>query len=86
MKAALNILLTPKYHPGSREDRVVKLDIQLSDQEAERLRALAEQVQLSLPDCARALLVEQLDQPAEEFEHAAARVLERNAELYRRLS
>ena len=62
------------------------LTLQLSDDTAERLEALAEKLGISPEEIVQAGLAEQLSSSGSEYEKAAARVLQRNAELYRRLS
>jgi hypothetical protein len=60
--------------------------IHLSDERAAQLRAWAEQVGLAPEDFLRRRVEQLLDRPDESFRQAAAYVLEKNAELYRRLA
>ena len=64
----------------------MKLTIDLSPAQAERLRHEAERLGLSPEDLARAAIADLLGSPADEFSAAAARVLRKNEELYRRLA
>jgi hypothetical protein len=60
--------------------------IELSPAQADRLRLEAERLGLKPEDPARAAIVDLLTSPGEEFKAAAARVLKKNEELYRRLA
>jgi len=62
------------------------LTIQLSDETADRLEALAEQLGMSLEEVAQLSLDDQIKRLDREYEEAAEEVLSKNAELYRRLS
>lgn len=62
------------------------LTIQLSDETADRLEALAEQLGMSLEEVAKVSIDDQLKRLDREYEDAAEQVLSKNAELYRRLS
>jgi hypothetical protein len=64
----------------------MKLAFELSVQQAEKLRAEAERLGLAPEDLARAALSDLLATPDAEFHAVAARVVEKNRELYRRLA
>lgn len=64
----------------------MKLSIDLSPAQAERLRREAERLGLTPEDLARAAIADLLATPGEEFRAAAERVLRKNEELYRRLA
>lgn len=64
----------------------MKLMIDLSPAQAERLRREAERLGLTPEDLARAAIADLLATPGEEFRLAAERVLRKNEELYRRLA
>jgi hypothetical protein len=64
----------------------MKLSIELSAAQAERLRLEAERLGLSPEDLARAVVADVLAAPAEDFKTAADRVIRKNQELYRRLA
>ena len=64
----------------------MKLTINLSPTQAERLREEAERLGLAPEELARAAIVDLLATPTEEFKRAADRVLRKNEELYRRLA
>jgi predicted transcriptional regulator len=62
------------------------LTIQLSDETASRLEALADQLGISLEEIAQISIDDQLKRLGQEYEEAAEEVLSKNAELYQRLS
>ena len=64
----------------------MKLSIDLSPAQAERLRLEAERLGLTPEDLARAAVADLLARTAEDFKTAAARVLKKNEELSRRLA
>ena len=64
----------------------MKLDIELSPAQAERLRQEAERLKVTPEELARAALSDLLAEPDESFKTAAERVLRKNTELYRRLA
>ncbi len=69
-----------------RYSTLVKLTIELSTAQADRLRQEAERLELAPADLARAAIVDLLAAPGDDFNRAAERVLRRNAKLYRRLA
>jgi predicted transcriptional regulator len=62
------------------------ISIQVSDEQAKRLAALAERFNLTVEELAGASVRELLAKPDERFEEIARRVLQKNEELYRRLA
>ena len=62
------------------------ITIQLPDDQAKRLAALAERCQVSPEGLVVAKVRELLNQPDKSFDNAARYVLKKNAELYRRLA
>jgi hypothetical protein len=64
----------------------MKLMIDLSPAQAERLCREAERLGLSPEDLGRAAIADLLATPGDEFRTAAERVLRKNEELYRRLA
>ncbi len=64
----------------------MKLAIELSPAEAERLHREAERFGIAPEDLARAALADLLAVPDDAFKAAAERVLRKNEELYRRLA
>jgi hypothetical protein len=60
--------------------------IPLSDERLAQLRLRAEQAGLAPEELLRRCVEQFLDRPDEPFRQAAAYVLEKNAELYRRLA
>ena len=64
----------------------MKLTIELSPAQAERLRQEAERLGLAPEDLAQAALADLLGTRDDDFRAAAERVLRKNEELYRRLA
>ena len=64
----------------------MKLSIDLSPAQADRLRLEAERLGLTPEDLARAAIADLLATTGDDFKAAADRVLKKNAELYRRLA
>ena len=64
----------------------MKLSIDLSPAQADRLRLEAERLGLTPEDLARAAIADLLAAMGEGFKVAADRVLKKNEELYRRLA
>ena len=62
------------------------LSIDLTDDTAKRLAAEAERLNVPVAQLAAAAVRDLLSQPAADFDQVAARVLEKNRELYRRLA
>jgi hypothetical protein len=61
------------------------LAIDLGDAESQRLREAAARLGVAPEELARALVTDHLAKPAADFDAAASFVLDKNAELYRRL-
>jgi hypothetical protein len=64
----------------------MKLAIELPPAQADKLREEAQRVGLTPEDFARAALADLLGTPDPEFRAVAARILQKNQELYRRLA
>ena len=64
----------------------MKLTIDLSPAQTERLRLEAERLGLAPEDLARAAVADLLANSDDEFKRASERVLRKNEELYRRLA
>lgn len=64
----------------------MKLSIDLSPAQADRLRVEAERLGLTPEDLARAAITDLLAATGEDFKAAADRVLKKNQGLYRRLA
>ena len=64
----------------------MNLAIDVPESELEQLRVVAKRLGMPVEEAARVLLAAQLAQPSPEFERVVERVLEKNKELYRRLS
>ena len=72
--------------PTTRYSTHMKVTIDLSSAQAERLRQEAERLGLTPEDLARAAVADLLTTRDGDFEAAAKRVLQKNQELYRRLA
>lgn len=70
----------------ARYDGPMKIAIELSPSQAERLRERAKGLGVSPEEVARAAVSDFLASPDDTFRTVAELVLERNAELYRRLA
>lgn len=72
--------------PATRYSTRMKVTIDLSPAQGERLRREAERLGLTPEDLARAAVADLLATRDDDFEAAAKRVLQKNQELYRRLA
>jgi len=61
-------------------------NLELDEQQFQRLQGIAKRLNVSGSDLAKAASNDLLAKPDSDFERAAARVLEKNSELYRRLA
>ena len=66
--------------------KMTTIPIQLRDEDADRLGDLAKRLGVSIEDLARVGVLEMLSRPDGDFEEVARSVLQKNAELYRRLA
>ncbi len=64
----------------------MSISLQLDDEQSARLQELAGELGVDAHELARAAVNDLLSRPDEEFDRAAKFVLEKNRELYRRLS
>jgi hypothetical protein len=64
----------------------MRLTIDLSPAQADRLRLAAERLGIAPEDFARAAIADLLVAPDDDFQAASERVLRKNEELYRRLA
>jgi hypothetical protein len=62
------------------------LNLELDEQQTQRLRDVARRLNVSVDDLAKAAINDLLAKPENDFEQAAVRVLKKNAELYGRLA
>jgi hypothetical protein len=62
------------------------LNLELDDQQIQRLQDAARRLKVSVNDLAKAAINDLLAKPDQDFESAAKHVLEKNAELYKRLA
>lgn len=64
----------------------MSISLDLNDQQSARLEELARELGVDPRELAKAAVNDLLMRPADDFERAAKFVLEKNRELYRRLS
>lgn len=64
----------------------MKLSVEMTDEQQRRLAKEAKRLNIAVEDLAGAAVRDLLTEPDGEFQQAAKRVLEKNRELYRRLS
>ena len=63
----------------------VALSIEIEEKDLNDLRKRADLLGMNIEDLARATILDLIRMPDADFETAATRVLDKNAELYRRL-
>ena len=64
----------------------MNIRLELSDEKSRRLADLARRLNVDVRDLALASIEDLLAKPEDDFDRAANRVLEKNAELYKRLA
>ena len=64
----------------------MSISFNLNDEHSKRLQQRASELGVDVQELARAAINDLLARPHEDFESAAKQVLEKNRELYRRLS
>jgi hypothetical protein len=74
-----------KYKAVLRQS-AVRISVDLSEEQAERLRSAAERLGVQPEDLAQAAVADLLRPPEGNFERVAEHVLRKNEELYRRLA
>ena len=62
------------------------ISLNLSDEQAARLEERARELGVDASELAKAVVNDLLSRPADDFDRAARLVLDKNRELYRRLS
>ena len=62
------------------------LNIELDARQAQRLQDVAQRLNVPVSELAKAAINDLLAKPESDFERAASRVLDKNAELYKRLA
>jgi hypothetical protein len=62
------------------------LNLELNEQQIRRLQEIASRLNVSVNDLAKAAINDLLAKPDSDFERAAAHVLKKNADLYKRLA
>jgi predicted DNA-binding protein len=65
---------------------MAEVTITLSTEELQRLKALGEREGLTIDQIVRLGVQDLINQPDDTFQKAAERILQKNAELYRRLA
>jgi predicted transcriptional regulator len=71
---------------GKPKEQTMSLSFDLDEEQSRRLEERARQLGVDPRELARAAVNDLLSRPADDFERAAAFVLEKNRELYRRLA
>jgi hypothetical protein len=69
-----------------RENMFMRLSVEIPEAQAQQLQEAAGRLGVRVEQLAQAAIADLMGQQAVDFENAAARVLEKNEELYRRLS
>ncbi len=64
----------------------VRITFELNDHQADQLQEVAQSLGIATEDLAKATVADWLAKPRDDFEKAAKYLLEKNEELYRRLS
>ena len=64
----------------------MKISVDLSKNEVDRLEKTAKRLGVPPEDLARAAMADVLGHPQEDFQRVVEQILEKNKELYRRLS
>ena len=64
----------------------MSISLQLSDEESRRLEEVAHELNVDPKELALAAIHDLVSRPSDDFDRAARHVLEKNRELYRRLS
>lgn len=72
--------------PSIGDSRQMTLNLDLDELQTQRLQDAARRLNVSVTDLAKAVINDLLARPDGDFERAATRVLEKNAELYKRLA
>ena len=70
----------------SGEKRIMKLAIQLTEAQEQRLIEVAARLNVPVESLAEAAVRELIAEPEGEFERVSKRLLEKNRELYKRLA
>jgi predicted transcriptional regulator len=64
----------------------MQITIELSEEQSQRLRSMAESLRVAPTDLGHAAVVDLLARPQGDFQQAAEYVLNKNRELYKRLA
>ena len=64
----------------------MSISLQLDDEQSRRLLEVARELHVDPTELAKAAINDLVSRPADDFDRAAKYVLEKNRELYRRLS
>lgn len=62
------------------------ISLQLDEEQSRRLVEVARELQVTPEELAKAVIDDLTSRPSDDFHQAATKVLEKNRELYRRLS
>ncbi len=64
----------------------MRISIELSEEQSDRLKSLAESLGIQPDELARATFLDLLAKPQDDFQKAAEEVLRKNKQLYERLA
>ncbi len=84
--SSVKVLSTVVSTAGEHYPFPMAISLRLPDDAERRLEEAATRLNVPVADLAAAAIRDLLTRPAEDFEDAARRVMEKNEELYRRLS
>ena len=73
----------PDYN---RIERIMTISVELDDEQSRRLLEIARELHVEPTELAKAAINDLTSRTADDFERASKHVLEKNRELYRRLS
>ena len=72
--------------PSDEDSKQMTLNLELDEQQTQRLQEAARRLNVSVNDLAKAAINDLLAKPDSDFERAATHVLSKNDELYKRLA
>jgi antitoxin FitA len=85
-RAGLELMEPLWYDALRRKPSMSTLSVELTDERMRELRAVAQRLGVAPEDLVRVSIDDLLSRPDEEFLATAAYLLQKNAELYRRLA
>ena len=79
-------LVNAVVRPSNGDSIQMTLNLDLDEEQAQRLQDAARRLNVSVTDLAKAAINDLLAKPQSDFERSAKRVLKKNADLYKRLA